>query len=382
MSEEDLYEILGVSKNASKEEIKSAYKKLAKTYHPDISKDSDAEEKLKKINVAYSILSDDQKRKQYDTYGTQGTNFNNFRNSQGFSGFNSNFGFDFSDIFSSFMNDNEDDDMFSSFGFGSRRTNTYSKKDLDLKYKLEISFIDAAKGIKKEIILNRDQECEYCSGTGSKSLKKEICSTCNGRGQVISTRRTPFGTFSVQQICPTCKGKGKVIKDPCPYCNGKGYRNKESKIKVDIPAGIDNNNIIKLKDLGNIHNGRRGDLYLHILVEPHKFFKRDGADLYLELPITYSELILGANIKIKGIQDIVNVKVPPNTQTHTLFKIKGKGLSDINRRGLHGDLYIKFILENPPKISREYKNILKNIEELEEKDLKKKLREKYKDILK
>ena len=376
MSEENLYDTLGVSKNSSKEDIKKAYKKLAKKYHPDISKEDNAEEKLKRINAAYTVLSDDTKKKQYDMYGSEGVNYNQSRGSQS-QGFGNNFGFDFSDIFSSFMGG---EDSFSSFGNRSAQNN--SRQSLDLQFRIKISFMDAAKGIKQEIKLDRDQKCEYCSGTGSKSLKKEVCSTCKGRGQVISTKRTPFGTFSVQQVCPTCNGSGKVIKDPCPYCNGKGYRNRESKIKVDIPAGINNNDIIKLRELGNTHNNYKGDLYLHVLVEPHKFFKRDGADLYVELPLTYSELLLGTNLKIKCVQDIVNLKIPSNTSTHTLFKIKGKGLSDIHRRGLHGSLYVKVILENPKKISRDYKKVLEKLNDLEEKDTKKKIKDKYKDILK
>ena len=376
MSEDNLYDTLGVSKNSSKEDINKAYKKLAKKYHPDISKEDNAEEKLKRINAAYTVLSDDTKKKQYDTYGSEGMNYNQSRGSQS-QGFGNNFGFDFSDIFSSFMGG---EDSFSSFG--NRNAENNSRRSLDLQYRIKISFMDAAKGVKQEIKLDRDQKCEYCSGTGSKSLKKEVCSTCKGRGQVISTKRTPFGTFSVQQVCPTCNGSGKVIKDPCPYCNGKGYRHRDSKIKVDIPAGINNNDVIKLRGLGNVRNNYKGDLYLHVLVEPHKFFKRDGADLYVELPLTYSELLLGTNLKIKCVQDVVNLKIPSNTSTHTLFKIKGKGLSDIHRRGLHGSLYVKVILENPKKISRDYKKVIEQLSDLEEKDTKKKIKDKYKDILK
>ena len=372
MTDENYYDTLGVSKSASKDEIKKAYKTLAKKYHPDISKESGAEDKLKSINMAYSVLSDDKKRQQYDTYGTAGNN-------PGFNpGGSGGFGFDFSDIFSSFMG-GEDSFFSSDQGFN---RNSFRRESLDIKARIKVSFMDAAKGSKKEINITRDEECEYCSGTGSKSLKKKTCPTCGGHGQVISNKRTPFGVFSVQTVCPNCKGAGEIITDPCPYCNGKGYKQKSSSIKVDIPAGIDNNDVLKLNGLGNNHKGRKGNLYLHVFVEPHKFYKRDGADLYLELPICYSDLILGTTLKIKGITDTINLKVPENTNTNTLFKIKGKGLADIHRRGLHGNLFVRVILDNPKKVSRDYKKIITNLKKLDDKFMKKKLSDNYKEILK
>ncbi len=379
---EDYYDVLGVSKNSTQEEIKKAYKKLAKKYHPDISKEKDAEEHLKKINEAYTVLSDTQKRQQYDTYGSA-EGFGQGR--QGPSGFSSGFGssgfgFDFSDIFSSFV-----DDDFSGFsrGFGNsgfKRQSGFSK-NLDLKYSLEIDFMTSLKGGKQEINLHRDVDCDYCSGTGSKSQKKSTCSDCGGKGQTISSKKTPFGIFSVQKTCSKCGGSGEIVDDPCPFCNGRGYVHKKSSINVDIPAGVDNNDVIRLEGLGNRQGNRKGSLYLHIVVRLHDFFKRDGSDLYCEIPLTYSDLVLGTSIKIKGVNDVVNLKIPAQTQPQTVFRIKGKGATNV-RTKMHGDLYAKVKIIVPNKLSREYKKILKQLSEYEQKNLKKKILDNYKEHIK
>lgn len=378
--EKDYYETLGVDKNASAEEIRRAYKKLAKKYHPDISKEKDAEEKLKSINEAYSVLSDPEKKQKYDTYGSEafsnGARQGGFSGNYGFSNFSRGFNFDFSDIFSSFM----DDDPFSSFSNFSRKSK--KNKNLDLKEEITISFLEAAKGVKKEIEITRDEKCNECDGTGSKSMKKSVCPRCNGTGRVFSRKKTPFGLFSVQQVCPDCKGSGEVITDPCPYCDGLGYKKKKSKVSVNIPAGISNKDVIRLKDLGNVHRGYKGDLFVEVFVKPHKFYKRDRADLYLEIPVTYSDLILGTEIKIKGIQDNIKLKIPKYTDTGTIFKVKGKGLPNINRRGVHGDLYVKVFTDVPNKVSRKYKNLVSNLKDLDEKEIKSKIKKEYKDILK
>jgi molecular chaperone DnaJ len=366
---EDYYKVLGVSKNATSEEIKKAYKQLAKKYHPDISKEEGAEENLKKINEAYSVLSDKTKREQYDTFGTSDYS----SSSQGgfdFSGF-SRGGFDFSDIFSSFM-----DNDFSGFSRGSRGFT----KDLDLKYTLEIDFMTALKGGKQEINLYRDKDCEHCSGTGSKSQRRSRCPECNGRGQTISSKRTPFGVFSVQKTCGRCHGTGEVIDDPCPYCDGKGYVNQKSSVSINIPSGINNNDVIRLSGLGNRHGNHKGNLFLHILIKPHNFFKRDGSDLYCEVPITYSDIVLGTTIKIKLLDDKISLKIPPQTKPQTIFRIKGKGTSNLktNRKG---DLFVKIKVFVPSKVSKDYKKVLSKLSEYDQKEFKKKMFDSYKEYL-
>lgn len=367
---EDYYSVLGVSKNATQEEIKKAYKQLAKKYHPDISKEEGAEENLKKVNEAYSVLSDKSKREQYDTYGS--SDYNSSSQGFDFSGFSrGGFGFDFSDIFSSFM-----DNDFSGFSRGSRGFT----KDLDLKYTLEIDFMTALKGGKHEINLNRDKDCEYCSGTGSKSQKRSTCPECNGRGQTISSKRTPFGVFSVQKTCARCRGSGEIINDPCSYCDGAGYVNKKTTVSVNIPSGINNNDVIRLSGLGNRHGNHKGNLFLHILVKPHDFFKRDGADLYCEVPVTYSDLVLGTTLKIKLLKDSISVKIPSQTKPQTIFRIKGKGTSNLktNRKG---DLFVKVKVFVPSKISKDYKKMLNKLSEYDKKELKKKISDRYKEYL-
>ncbi len=367
---QNYYDVLGVSKDATQEDIKKAYKKLAKKYHPDISKEEGAEEKLKNINEAYSVLSDSTKKQQYDTFGSTG-NYNQAGSGFDFSGFSRGFGFDFSDIFSSFM-----DNDFSGF----RRGSGFSKKNLDLKYSLAIDFMDSLKGGKKTITLFRDVDCDYCSGTGSQSRRKTTCPECNGRGQTVSSKRTPFGIFSVQKTCPKCHGTGETIEDPCPYCSGKGYVNKKTNINVNIPAGVDNNDVIRLAGLGNRQGNKKGNLFLHIIVNPHDFYKRDGADLYCEVPITYTDLVLGTTIKIQGVYEKISLKIPSNTQPQTIFKIKGKGTTNI-RTNRHGDLFVKVKVVVPTKLSKDYKKIIKELSKQEQKHLKKKILEKNKEIL-
>jgi molecular chaperone DnaJ len=365
---EDYYEILGVSKNATQEEIRKAYKQKAKKYHPDISKEEGAEEKLKQINEAYSVLSDATKRQQYDTYGSsenysQGSGFD-------FSGFSRGFGFDFSDIFSSFM-----DEGFSGFNRSARR----ATKNLDLKYTLEIDFMTALKGGKKTITLYRDKDCEYCSGTGSKSQRRTTCPNCRGSGQTVSSKRTPFGVFSVQKTCEKCNGTGEYISDPCSFCQGKGYVNQKSNISVNIPSGINNNDIIRLAGMGNRQGNHKGNLFLHILVMQHDFFKRDGSDIFCEVPLTYSDLVLGTTIRIKSLEKNISLKIPSNTQPQTIFRIKGKGATNIktNRKG---DLFVKVKVVVPNKTSKEHKKTISKLEELEKKEYKKTIKE-YKDYL-
>lgn len=385
----DYYEILGVQRNSSLDDIKKAYKLLARKYHPDMGGNEADEEKFKEVGLAYSILSDPDKRKKYDMLGSSafdGTGgFDTSQGFEGFSGFGGSFdGFDPFEIFSNIMGD---DDLFSSFrGFsrskGANAQSSRRNENLNLVLNIELDFITAAKGGKQEINLFRDVVCNACDGTGSKDKRKSTCQACNGHGRVISSRRTPFGMFSVESICNKCNGVGTVIAEPCNHCKGKGYASARSNITVDIPAGVDNNDVVRVKGAGNSRGSISGDLYLQISVKEHQFFKREGANLYCEIPITYSDAILGTELDIKGIQDLIKLKIPAHTESGTTFRIKGKGLPDIHRRNEHGTLYVKVVIAVPGKASKDYKELIKKLSDLEESTIKKDLRDKYKDYLK
>jgi molecular chaperone DnaJ len=358
---EDYYSTLGVSKDASLDEIKKAYKTLAKKYHPDLAGASSDPEKFKEISNAYSVLSDTDKRKQYDSYGHDAFSRGGAGNAgQGFSGFS---GFDFSDIFSSFADD-DDGGFFSQFS-QRRSRSSRGQENLNLVYNLEIDFETAILGGKEKIEFYKDEECKYCAGTGSTDMQKDVCSTCNGRGRTISTKRTPFGMFSVENLCSTCKGNGYIIKNPCSKCSGKGYVKEKKTLTVEIPNGISTGDVMKLRDQGHNHQGNKGDLFLNISVKPHVFFKRKGNDLYCEVPITFSDLVLGTTIKINKFKDKIKLKIPSNTENNTTFKVKGSGASIFNRHSSSGDLFVKVYAYVPQKISSSLKKKLKDINSLE-----------------
>lgn len=366
----DYYDILGVGKQASKEEIKSAYKQLAKKYHPDINKDPAAEERLKEITQAYSVLSDDQKRQQYDQFGQDAQNYSG---TQGFS--SQGFSFDFSDIFSTF-----EDDFFSGFG-SSRRSRREQWQNLDIKTRVDLDFMSAAKGTKKSLNITKETICDHCSGSGSKNGKKSVCPNCNGHGSTVSRKQTPFGIFAVQQTCSKCEGTGKIVIDSCKKCSGKGVVKQTININVDVPAGINNGDYIRLREQGNERSDQKGDLFILVTVSNHEFFKRNGADLYCEIPITYGDLILGTKIDIKGIQDTINLKIPSETTPGTIFNVKGKGLPDPNKRGIHGSLFVKVVLAMPDTINKEYKDLLSKLNAVDNKSTKKKIQNKLKDYV-
>ena len=369
----DYYKILGVNKNANDEDLKLAYKQLVKRYHPDISKEPNAEEKLKEITEAYAVLSDPSKRQQYDMFGSNGPQGSGF-SSQGFSG--QGFNFDFSDVFSQF--DFSDDDFFSGFRNMHRgRSKRESWVDLDLRTKINIDFITAIKGGKVSVGVYKDVVCDSCDGTGSKSKSKTICSACSGKGRTLTKRQTPFGIFAIEQTCSKCQGEGKINTDPCKKCEGKGYVKKEIILGIDVPAGINNGDVIRLRGQGNTHNGESGDLFVSVSVTEHEFFKREGYDLYCEIPIIYSELILGTKIKIKGIQDTINLTIPAGTRPETIFKVSGKGSPNPNKRGVHGSLFVKVIQADPIDVNRDYKQLLEKLATLDSKT-KKKIQDKFK----
>lgn len=379
MSGKDYYEILGVSKDASTEEIKKAYKTLAKKYHPDLAGEGADEEKFKEISNAYSTLSNSEKRKQYDTFGQAGASGQGF--GQGFSGFSrggfSSQGFDFSDIFSSFMGG--EDDIFSGFSRRDSRRNQ-RQENLDIVEQVDLTFEEAYKGVKKKIEIYKDVECTFCAGTGSKSMKKETCDVCHGRGRTVTTKRTPFGAFSVENICHKCNGKGTIIKDPCSKCNGKGYVRESKKINVDIPSGVNNRDVIRVVSQGHEHNNQKGNLFLNINVKPHEFFKRDEYDLYCEVPISYTDLVFGTTLKLNLFGDKIKVKIPSSTTNNTILRVKNKGFNHVNSRG-SGDLFIKVISEIPSKVSGDFKKKLKELKDLEDKNITKEINKKYKNYI-
>lgn len=359
----DYYETLGVSKSATKEEIKKAYKKLAKQYHPDLNKDNpDAANKFKEINEAASVLGDDTKRANYDRFGSadSGSGFSGF-GGQGFGGGFEGFGggeFDINDIFESF------------FGGGSPRRRSGPSRGSDLRYTMEITLEDAAFGAKKTIVINKPIVCPTCSGLGAKSHSDiKTCSQCHGSGHVKTTQQTPFGVFSRTAQCPTCHGEGKMIKDPCTTCDGLGKVQGDKKITVDIPAGIDEGQQLRVSGEGEPGNrqGPSGDLYILIRVKPHQFFERKGMNLHCEIPISITQAALGTTIKVPTLEGKAEIKIPSGTQTHTVFRIKDRGIPDLHGRG-KGDLRVNVVVDIPKKLTKRQKELFEELaEELGEK---------------
>jgi molecular chaperone DnaJ len=350
----DYYSVLGISRNASAEEIKKAYKTLAKKYHPDISKEKDAEHKFKEVSEAYSVLSDPEKKKNYDNYGDAYKNFEGY-NQQGFGqGFGMDF--DFEDIFNSFG--------FSNFGdiFGQRGRGQRNKDNGgNIKVNISLTFEEAAFGTEKEIVYDRIKRCEKCKGSGAEEGKEKTCETCRGRGRVIRQQRTPFGVFQSQTICPECGGKGKIPEKECSVCDGKGLISEKENLTIKIPEGVNTGSHLRLRGKGHEGKDGKGDLFVVIFVEPHKVFKRDDSDLYAEIPISFSEAALGAEVEVPTLKGKADLKIPAGTQTGTIFKMKGKGIKKLGSES-HGDEYIKVIVETPKKPSKKYKELLKKLE--------------------
>lgn len=357
----DYYEVLGVDKNASDADIKKAYRKLAKQYHPDVNPgDTVAEAKFKEVNEAYEVLSDPQKRAQYDQFGHAGTDPNGFG---GFGGFSGGFGdFDFGgigDIFETF---------FGGGGFSGRsgRGRSGPQKGADLKYSMEVAFEEAAFGVEKEITVNRMEICGTCHGTGSKPGKSPAtCKHCNGTGQIQYKQSTPFGQFVNIKTCDVCHGEGKIITDPCATCNGKGRVRNSRKIKISVPAGIDDGQTISLRGEGEpgLRGGPSGDLFITIRVKPHPLFQRQGNDVICEIPITFVQAALGAELEVPTLEGKVKYMVPEGTQTGTVFRLKAKGIPFIRGNG-RGDQYVKVVVEVPRKLNEKQKEILREFAEL------------------
>ena len=351
----DYYDVLGVGKSADASEIKKAYRKLAMKYHPDKNPgDKEAEEKFKEINEAYEVLSDETKRRNYDQFGHEGVNGQGFGGAGGFGG--QGFG-GFDDIFGDIFGD-----MFGGgFGGGSRQRRRGPERGADIKQRISISFEEAAFGKKVQVKINRSEECDQCHGSGAKpGTSKKTCPTCHGSGQVQSVQRTPFGNIASTRTCSTCNGEGEVIDSPCSKCHGKGSIRKTKTIEVDIPAGIDNGQMIKLGGQGELgtRGGPRGDLYIEVNVQSHPLFTRDGYDVYLEMPITFAQATLGDKIQVPTLDGKVEYEVPEGTQTGTVFRLKGKGIPKL-KSNVRGDQYVKVTVEIPKKLNEKQKELVR-----------------------
>lgn len=363
MTEKDYYEILEVSKNASGEEIKHAFRRLAMQYHPDRNPgDKVAEAKFKEINEAYEVLKDEQKRAAYDRYGHQAFAAGGMGGGNPFGGFNFDFGGaagGFADIFS---------EVFSEFmGGGRGRKQSYAQRGQDIRYNLSISLEEAFSGIEKEIKFPSTQTCETCHGHGTKDGKEApVCPHCNGTGKI----RLQQGFFVVEQSCPQCKGTGHLVKEACPDCKGKGFISQEKIIKVKIPAGIEDGTRMRIEGAGEAgtRGGANGDLYVFITVKEHKLYERDGANLYTRIPISMCCAALGGQIEIPSIDGSkLDVEIKPGSQSDQVVKVKGQGMTMV-RSEKRGDLFVKLRVETPVNLSARQKELLEEFRSISKED--------------
>ena len=352
----DYYDILGVKKGASKDELKDAYRTLALKYHPDRNKEQGAEEKFKEISEAYAVLSDDEKRATYDQYGHTGfdqryTQEDIFRSAN------------FEDIFREFgfggAGGGSFEDMVFSSMFGGSPRGRRSGRGSDLRYDIRISLEEAAKGVSKEISFRRNKRCEHCKGSGAEpGSKVSTCKTCGGQGQVRQSRQMgPFGSFVSVTTCPSCGGQGKKAEKACSECGGSGAAQATEKFSVDIPPGVDTGSQLRLSDLGERGPTSSGDLYVFINVKDHPVFKRDGNDIYLDTYIGFSQAALGAEIDVPTLWGKTKLKIPAGTQTHTILRMRGEGMPSVHGRG-KGDQLVRVIVKTPTNLSDKQKKAL------------------------
>lgn len=361
MSKKDYYDVLGVSKTATADEIKKAYRKLARQYHPDVNKDNpEAAEKFKEASEAYSVLSDEQKRAQYDQFGHAAFENGGAGGAGGFGGFEGFGGFGgggMEDIFDMF---------FGGQGRGSRGSNAGPQRGADLRFDLEITFEEAAFGLEREISLYRDEQCPHCRGNGAEpGSKVETCPECHGSGEIRFTQNTMFGQMTNVRPCPKCHGEGKIISEPCKECRGQGTVKKNKKLKVKIPAGVDNGSRLRVAGEGEagVKGGPSGDLYVYLYVKPHKFFERDGTTVYCEVPINIVQATLGDEIKVPTLDGQVVMKVPEGTQPGKVLRLKGKGIPSL-RNSTRGDQLVRIKVVVPQKLNEKQKDALRKFAEI------------------
>ena len=360
MAKRDYYEVLGVSRDASENDLKSAFRNLARKYHPDVSDAPDAEEKFKEINEAYGVLSDADKRAAYDRFGHQGV-----RGPNGGPGFETVDFSDFADIFG---------DMFGFGGFGGRSraaSRTAPRRGADLQYQVVISFIEAVFGAEKEIEVTKDEKCATCNGDGAKpGTSPRTCPECQGRGEVRQTRQTLLGSMVQVTTCPVCGGRGKVIEDHCPTCSGRGKVRKTRRKKVTIPAGVDDGTRIRLAGEGQPgeFNGPAGDLYLLVRVRPHKYFRRRDDDILLDLNINVAQATLGAEVQVPTVDGDVKLKIPSGTQPGKIIRMRGKGVPHL-RRDTRGDQLVIVNVTIPKTLNQEERELFEQLAEKMDSDV-------------
>ncbi len=357
----DYYEVLGVPKDADEATLKSAYRKLAKQYHPDMHPgDKEAEAKFKEASEAYAVLSDADKRRQYDQFGHAAFDGTAGGGAYDFSGM------DFSDMFSDLFGDFFGGG-FGGFGGGSRGAQNGPMRGQHVRTAVRISFEEAAFGCTKELDLTLKEECSTCHGSGCRpGTSKESCPKCGGRGRVVMTQQSFFGTVQNVTACPDCGGSGQIIKDPCPDCRGTGFVARRKKIQVSIPAGIDNGQSVRIREKGEpgINGGPRGDLLVEVRVSPHPQFARDGYDVYCSAPISYAQAALGGEIMIDTLDGKVIYEVKPGTQTDTRIRLRGKGIPTLRNKDVRGDQYVTLVVQVPTGLSRDAKEALRSYDAL------------------
>ncbi len=345
MEKRDYYDILGVNKDASMDEIKSAFRKLAKKYHPDVSKEPNAEEKFKEAQEAYAILSDEQKRRQYDQFGHGAFSGGGFQD----------FDFDFSDIFGDIFGGG-----FGDFFTGGRSNRNAPRKGRDTLVEMKLTFEEAVFGTKKNLKLNVDENCTECKGKGG--YGESNCSVCHGSGEVTTEQRTMFGTFMTRTTCNNCLGKGTSYEKSCSSCRGSGKQTQLKNIEVTIPAGVDTGNQLRIREKGEAgtNGGPNGDVYLEFVVDLHPLFERHGNDIYLELPITITDAVLGAKIDIPTLTGKVTMSIPAGSMTNDKHRLRGKGIEDVNSRR-KGDMYVVLKIDVPKKINRAQRKLFEEL---------------------
>jgi len=353
MAKRDYYEVLGVSKQASADELKKAFRKMARQYHPDANPDKkDTEEKFKEIAEAYEVLSDPEKRANYDRFGHAANN------GQGFGGFEGGFG-GFGDLGGL-------GDIFDMFFGGGGRGRRGPEKGSDLRLDMEISFEEAAFGLEKDIKVPRNEECGTCGGSGAApGTKAQACPACNGSGQIQYAQNTPFGRVVQSRTCDRCRGAGKIIEKPCPTCHGAGQVRKTRSIHVKIPAGVDSGTRLRVSGEGEsgLRGGPRGDLYVYIYVKAHKFFRREGNDVIVEIPVSFSQAALGDEIEVDTLDGKARVKVPEGTQSGSVFRLRGRGIPDLHGHG-RGDQHVRVKVVTPTRLTEKQKELMQEFARL------------------